>query len=57
MTVDQYGEILVVQDEHGAHRLVTEDGQPLDYEEAPRKAQFLLDMREAERQGQIKLSF
>ena len=55
MTVDQYGEILVVRDEDGVHRLMTEDGQPLEYEEAPRKAQYLLDMREAERQGQTKL--
>lgn len=53
--VDQYGEILVVADDDGAHRLMTEDGDPVPYEEAPRKAKFLLDRREAARQGQLEL--
>jgi hypothetical protein len=52
--VDQYGEYLVVLDNDG-YRLMTEDGDPVEYEVAPRKARFLLDMKESERQGQLKL--
>ena len=52
--VDQYGEYLVVLEDEG-YRLMTEDGDPVEYEIAPRKARFLLDRKEAERQGQLKL--
>lgn len=53
--VDEYGDIRIVKDDDGTHRMVTEDGDPIDYEEAPRRAQFLLDKKEAKRQGQLKL--
>ncbi len=53
--VDQYEDIVVIREDNGQHFLRTEGGDPVEYDQAPRKVRFLLDQRELKRQGQLKL--